>query len=75
MRLLVLNTKSMKSAMRLLESTIWGGWEKVPPITKRKIERMEYERAKMIVNEYECAELAKEQHKGHYKCTEVDCIL
>lgn len=60
------------SAMRMLESTIWGGWPNVPPITKRQIERVEYERAKAIVNEYECAEMA---HEGHYQCTDVDCIL
>ncbi len=63
------------SAMRLLESTIWNGWNNVPPITKRQIERMEYERAKAIVNEYECAEIAKSAHQGHFQCTEVDCVL
>ena len=61
--------------MRLLESTIWKGWQNVPPITKRKIERMEYEMAKSIVNEYEIAELNQNIHRGHFKCTEVDCIL
>lgn len=63
------------SAMRMLESTIWNGWNNVPPITKRQIERMEYERAKAIVNEYEFADIAQEEHKGHFQCTTVDCIL
>lgn len=27
--------------MRLLESTIWGGWENVPPESKRRIEDAE----------------------------------
>lgn len=63
------------SAMRLLESTIWEGWQNVPPMTKRKIERMEYEMAKSIVDEYECEELNRNAHRGHYQCTDVDCIL
>lgn len=63
------------NAMKLLESTMWGGWKNVPPITKREIERAEYEKAKAIVNEYECAELSKSTHSGHFKCTELDCIL
>lgn len=65
----------MMSAMRQLEETMWRGWNNVPPVTKRNIERMEYERAKAVVNEFECAELAKNVHQGHFQCTELDCIL
>lgn len=79
---------TMLKAMRELESTIWGNWENVPFRERQRIEqmensvktvtkisRLEYERAKAIVNEYEFADIAQEEHKGHFQCTTVDCIL
>lgn len=44
------NPKYMLKAMRLLESTVWGGWHNVPPESKRRIEDAEREREKLVEN-------------------------
>ena len=36
--------------MRLLESTVWGGWHNVPPESKRRIEDAEREQEKLVEN-------------------------